>query len=204
MITYVESNFILEIALMRDDYRSCKEILQHSRSGTIELVIPAFCIGEPYEAWVRRSRSRRDLHADLLKEARELSRSKPYRALPTDSQSIITLLIDSIESEKSRLDQALKSIVDSAEVIPIDSQTIAAAIEAQGALGLAPQDSIVYASVEAHARRAKPGMKCFINKNSKDFQTPDIQERLGQFCCKMLPTFSVGLEYIESQLHLGV
>lgn len=57
MIVYVESNFVLELAFLQEEHESCEELLSLSKSGDIHLVLPTFSIGEPYETWVRRSKT---------------------------------------------------------------------------------------------------------------------------------------------------
>ena len=66
MIVYVESNFVLELAFLQEEHESCLELLSLSEPGDICLVLPAFSIGEPYEAWVRRSKQRRGLYEQLI------------------------------------------------------------------------------------------------------------------------------------------
>jgi len=65
---------------------------------------------------------------------------------------------------------------------------------------LLPQDSIVYASVLDHMESSESTSKCFLNRNSKDFDDPDIVETLRKHGCKMLFRFDHGHGYITSQL----
>ena len=65
MIVYIESNFVLELAYLRGEHECCTELLLLSEAGDIALALPAFSIGEPYEAWVRRSKKRERLHREL-------------------------------------------------------------------------------------------------------------------------------------------
>jgi hypothetical protein len=44
VITYVESNFILELAFRQEDHQSCESLLQLAEVGSIQLVLPAFCV----------------------------------------------------------------------------------------------------------------------------------------------------------------
>lgn len=68
MITYVESNFVLELAFRQEGHLGCESLLQLAESGAVRLVLPAFCVGEPYERLVRRNRQRRDVHRKLTDE----------------------------------------------------------------------------------------------------------------------------------------
>ena len=49
MIVYVESNFVLELAFLQEEYESCLELLHLAESQAMHLVLPAFSVGEPYE-----------------------------------------------------------------------------------------------------------------------------------------------------------
>jgi hypothetical protein len=66
---------------------------------------------------------------------------------------------------------------------------------------LSPQDAIVYASIIDHLSQKSPPKSCFLNKNSRDFDDPDIVEMLERNNCKMLPRFDQGYQYLHSQLH---
>lgn len=198
MIVYVESNFILELAFLREEHISCESILALSDKNEINLVLPAFSVGESYEAWVRRYKHRTELHNRLTQEIRELSRSTPYEKSSKDFQELTNVLVKSGEEEKQRLDDAISRILATAEVIPIGLETIKTAIQFQRSHTLSPQDSIVYASVLAHLSTAPGEPKCFLTKNSKDFANPDIYKELNAHNCKLLTKFSDGLGYIQS------
>ncbi len=197
MIVYIESNFVLELAFLQEEYESCKTIINLATKDQITLVLPAYSIGEPYEASVRRSKRRVELHTQLIREIKELSRSKPYTEFLKNSQEITNLLIRSVEEEKRRLDKTLNDILNWAEIIPIEADLIKEAINCQDMLNLTPQDSIVYASVISHLKNAGSVPKCFLTKNSKDFVNPDIKEQLSSYNCKLLTRFKDGLGYIQ-------
>jgi predicted nucleic acid-binding protein len=200
MIVYVESNFVLEVAFLQEEYESCLELLGLAESQATHLVLPAFSIGEPYEVWVRRSKQRRELRDQLSTAIRELSRSKPYQASSHEFQELTNVLLRSGEEEKRRLDEALDRILRIAEVIPIGLSTIRSAIALQRSRSLSPQDSIVYASILAHLTETPEDLRCFITKNSKDFVNPDIENDLATHTCRLLTKFGDGLGYVRSRL----
>ena len=199
MIVYVESNFVLELAFLREEHESCSSFLCLSKSGTIRLVLPAFSIGEPYEALVRRAKQRRELHRQLSDTIHELSRSSPYRESAHEFQDLTDLLIRSGEEEKNRLDETLERILQTVEVIPIDLSTIRASITLQKSRNLSPQDALIYASILDHLKKEESdSFGCFITKNSKDFATLDIKNDLEKYNCKLLTKFADGLGYVRS------
>src|SRR5262249_17512964 len=131
---------------------------------------------------------------------KELSRSKPYESLPESFQETTKAVIESLEDEKLRLDQALVRILETAVVIPLECAIMKGAIELQKTRSLSPQDSIVYAAVLAHLRAVPGQSKCFLNKNSKDFANPEVIGELDGLSCKLLTKFGQGLGYISSLL----
>lgn len=200
MIVYVESNFVLELAFLREEHENCLELLSLSESGDICLMLPAFSIGEPYEAWVRRSKQRLGLHEQLITAIHELSRSKPYQESSDEFQELTDLLLRSDEEEKRRLDDTLQRMLQMVEVIPIGLSIIRAAITFQKSIELSPQDSIVYASILNHLTTASEKPRCFITKNSRDFVNPDIENDLKAYNCRLLTKFADGLGYVRSRL----
>jgi predicted nucleic acid-binding protein len=65
MIVYVESSFVLELAFLRTEHEACTTLLDSAESHELRLALPAFSVGETYEALVRRSKRRGELHNQL-------------------------------------------------------------------------------------------------------------------------------------------
>lgn len=200
MIVCVETNFILELAFLQEEHEECATLLALPKTNPgMELALPAYCIGEAYEAWGRKYSHRKDAQKLLDREIGQLLRSKPYREQSTKFRELTNLLFRSGEEERHRLDQTLKTVLDIARIIPTEERTISEALTLQKSRSLGPQDSIVYASVLLHLRRrSNTTPNCFITKNSKDFLNPDIEDDLAEYDCKLLTTFNNGLGYVRS------
>ena len=198
MIVYIESNFVLELALLQEEHRSCDSIVSLAESRTIDLAIPAFSLFEPYEVWRRRTWERTELHERLIQEMGQLARTETYTKTVEELGDPASILVRSGNEDKRRLDLTLGRILDCAVVIPLQGETLRNAIHFQASLDLSPQDSVVYASVKTHVSGAPPGMKCFLNRDRKDFSIPDISEDLGRYDCRLITRFSDGLRYINS------
>ncbi len=200
MIVYVESNFVLELAFLQEECGDCDALLELAESRRIVLALPAFCVGEPYETLVRKSKRRTALNDELCEEIYQLSRSKPYKESSDELHKLTSLLAKSGEEQNRRLNEALDRILNAAEVIPIELDTLRTATALQKSKRFLPQDSIVYASVLRHLKEAPDGPKCFVTKDKKDFLTPDIKDELDTFGCRLLTKFSKGLGYVRSVL----
>ncbi len=61
-----------------------------------------------------------------------------------------------------------------------------------------------YSLAEPHEKlvrnRKQRKFACFLNRNSKDFDTPDIVAALRSLNCRMIPQFDQGLRFVQAQL----
>lgn len=200
MNVYVESNFMLGQALEQEQSASCERLMDLAAAGSLRLAIPAFSLAEPHITLMHKANERRRLSTELQKQLSELGRSKPYREASSSFSEIVALLIRSEESEQAGLERAMEVILKTAEVIPLDSNVFHQAGGIQIALGMSVQDSIVLASVVRHLSDSKPAASCFLNRNTRDFDDPNVRDILDSFACKFFGRFDHALQYIEAHL----
>ncbi|MGO9965687.1 MAG: PIN domain-containing protein [Bryobacteraceae bacterium] len=200
MNVYLESNFVLEQALEQEQCESCQRLIDLATAGSIRLVIPAFSLAEPHITLMHKANERRRLSAELQKQLSELGRSKSYREASSSFNEITALLIRSAESERAGLERAGDGILRAAEVIPLDSDVFYQAGATQLAFDMPAQDSIVLASIVRHLAETKPAESCFVNRNTKDFDLPNVREMLEEFGCRFIGRFDHALQYIEAHL----
>lgn len=86
------------------------------------------------------------------------------------------------------------------QVIPLDTRVLDMAAGIEARFGLSAQDSIVLASIVVHLGMTKPAESCFLNRNTKDYEGPDVRETLEQYAGKFFGRFDEGLRYIEARL----
>ncbi len=200
MDVYVESNFVLELALLQEQHESCQELLDLAQTKQIGLIVPAFSLAEPYETLIRNNKKRHNLAQNLRNEFSQLSRSLAYQEQIRTFEDINAFLVRSQEEEKQRLQVAIEKILEVCKIIPLTAEILTEAIKYQSEYNLEPQDSIVYASILDHISNSDERQRCFLNRNSKDFDDPDIKESLNSYDCLMLFRFDNGIGYVKSQL----
>jgi predicted nucleic acid-binding protein len=200
MTVYVESNFVLEQALQQEQSDSCDAIVNLAASGEISLVIPAFSLAEPHQALALKEKMRNRLSNELQQQLSELGRSKPYRGVPDEFSALTSLLIRSADQERDGLQRVIGGLLRAAEVIPLDGGIVTGGGELQTAFAMSGQDAIVLASVLQHLERTKPAESCFLNRNSRDFDDPDVRERLDRFGCRFFGRFDHGCQFILASL----
>jgi hypothetical protein len=195
---YVESNFILEIALLQEGQESCLDILATCEAGTAHLVLPAFCIAEPHETIGRRHKDRKGLLKELDSELKQLARSIAYREDVATLRNVTNLLARSADEERRRLNETFDRLLRAADIIPLDPAVLA---EARRWPKLSPQDSIIYASVLTHLQVHPRAASCFLSRDREHFHDLDLVENLARHGCRMIHDFQGGSSYLQHQTH---
>ena len=198
MNVYVETNFVLELALLQEQHASCTEIIRLAAEGRIHLVIPAYSLAEPYETLTRRHRQRRRMQAELDAELRQLARTMTYVQRLSGFRQLTTLLMESADEETARLERVCTQLLQVAETLSLTASLLAAAMRHQRTSGLSPQDALVYAAILDHLQHAPTTPSCFLNRNFKDFDDPDLVAELQRYNCKLLPHFDAGYQFVLS------
>ncbi|MBD2106837.1 PIN domain-containing protein [Nodosilinea sp. FACHB-13] len=201
MNIYAETNFVLELTFEQEQCSDCEQILSLCEAEQAKLIMPAYSLAEPHEKLTRQSRNRRELQQLLNAELSQLSRTASYASRIQSIQDIASLLVQSNEEERSRFVQCRQRIVEVGEIIALTAEVLSSAAEFETRYDLAPQDALVYASVISHLQNFRPKQACFLNRNSKDFDSPDIVEELSQLNCRMIPRFDHGYDFILSQVN---
>ena len=96
--------------------------------------------------------------------------------------------------------QYRERLLKNAEVIVLTADILTEAAIYEAPYDLSSQDALIYSSVIAHLAEHQPDIACFLNRNSKDFDSPDIVDELNRFNCRMIPRFDHGHAFIQSQL----
>ena len=203
MILYVETNFVLELAFLQEDHEHCEEIigLAEGRAGGLQLVIPAFSVGEAYHRQIRQEAERSALQGRIINALDDISRTRPYAERSMELRDVTSFLEESNREDRGRLDSVLKTLLSAAGVIPTGA-IIVEAFHLQRSRGLSPPDALVYASVLSHLRSAAPqGAQgsCFVTRD-RDFTDDDIRADLEALGCKLLFKFEDAQGYVRSRL----
>lgn len=200
MNIYVETNFVMELVFEQEQYTSCEQILELCEAGKAHLIIPAYCLAEPHEKLIRQARSRRELQQNLEVELRQLARTTSYTTRIGSIQDIASLLIQSNEEEKQRFIHFRERLANIAHIIPLTLDILKEAATYETPYDLTPQDALVYTSVITYLRQNNLLTSCFLNRNWKDFDNPDIVDELNKNNCRMIARFDQGYSFIQAQL----
>ncbi|MCA9564080.1 MAG: hypothetical protein KC561_11360 [Myxococcales bacterium] len=200
MIVFVETNFLLELVLQQEELEHCQRIVRFAQSEKIDLVMPAYSLVEPYEAFHRRHAERRKLIAEVHQQTRQLRRSPNLSESLSDAASVERIILDSQAQERAALDAVRHELLRAATIISLGPEIVGNSIAIRSELEMSGQDSVVLASVLNYARSVGMPPSVFLNRNKKDFQDPTVLDLLGSVNCKLLTSFRAGCEYLEHTL----
>lgn len=228
MIVYVETNFILELALEQDQHQAVDKILELVQSGKIELALPGFSISESLST-VRRKRIDRDrFYVSLEGLLDELKRSAQYQQLVIDLDPVRALLQDVLRTEKDRLLSVLERILKVGRVLELEVSSFSQALTYKDRLTTSTEDSIVYSLIITDLRRRPENEdKFFLSRDGEAFGKGEdgeesvyhqrnekekeavakksiyyqrIKEELKLYKCTFINNFEHGLSAIEARL----
>jgi predicted nucleic acid-binding protein len=201
MIVYVESNFVLELALLQEQHAACEVLLELCAEGRIRLLLPSFAMIEPFGALFRRRAEHSSAKLPVDAALRELGRTASLATPVSEAQEVLQyLLVTNSDDEYRRWKDARSRIAAVAELIPFDERVLPVGVAAEDQFDLTPPDALIYASVRSHLKQTRPPRSCFLNKNAKDFKTPGLVSDLQALGCKFLPAFDQGLSFVLGML----
>lgn len=133
-------------------------------------------------------------------EINQLKRNSLNESRLQKIEDVRNLLIQSNYEERIKFENCRNLLLKFAEIIPLSKNLLQDAIDYEKSpYDLRPQDAIVYASIISNLTK-KPSLKnCFLNRNSRDFDLPEITEELKNLNCKMIPRFDDGYNFIVSK-----
>lgn len=199
MNIYVETNFVLEIALLQEQREDCEQILVLCAMIGARLVVPGYCLVEPYETLIRRQRKRVEIQKQLETELRQIARTETNKEALHEFGRVTNLLTSSAQEDSIRFDTVRGRILRIADVIPLDAEVLKKAETYPEKHGMSPQDSIVYASVLSDLDRCRSSRSFFISRDG-DFDDQDIVEELEGYNCRFIPDFGGACQVIEHDL----
>ena len=200
MNIYVETNFILELVFEQEQCASCEKILELCETQKANLIIPAYSLAEPHEKLIRQKNDRLELQKSLDGELQQLSRTKSYKNRLESIEDIRSLIEQSSQEIGENFAKYRESLLRIAEIIPLKADILLNAASAEENYDLSPQDALVYVSVLKHLQENKPQQACFLNRNSKDFKIPEIDDELKNLKCRLISQFDAGYNLLQAKL----
>lgn len=197
MNVFVETNFVLELALEQQESAACEGFLRLAQNREIRLLLPGYSLIEPFETLTRRRVERDALQESLRSELTQISRSAYHADRVAALRELGQLLGDSALLEMQRLEQVQERLSSIAEVLPVDADVLGSAAHYKKTFKLPPQDAVVYASIRARLTNDHSSASCFVSRNPRDFKDVDLYRDVAALNCKYFSSFEVALQYIE-------
>lgn len=203
MIVYVESNFILEIALQQSQSSSAFHILHLAQQEKIALKIPCFALSEPFSTVMHRNGERKKVSNVLTETFNEIRRSKHHDQIE-EHFAVMNVLKHVEQREWNNLHESIGQVLESSVSLPFDARCLKQALRFHEMYDLSPQDAIIYASILMDLQvQSYNEKKCFLSRDQKAFNQKDdrgIKAELEAYTCCHIGSFIRGFEYIQHTL----
>jgi len=188
VIVYAESNFLLEIALGRENEAGARQILDRAENGAIELAVPVFCLCEPFSTVAYRARKRAQEFRAVQRQLEDLGRGEAHRDLINAVATPLSDVLDVEIRERTQLEDVVGRLLNCANILDLSHAVFIASQGHQATHGLDATDAIVYATVQLDASAGVEEPKVFVTRNSNDFDLEAIRAELDAAGCRL--TFS--------------
>jgi predicted nucleic acid-binding protein len=207
MLVYVESNFILELALEQEEVRPAKEILRLAESRKLEFVFPIFALIECFQKIIRNGEERQKLYNEQLhKQLEQLRRSELHKLFLPNFQSASLDLLEIKKIERKSLEATTTQLLSASRSIDINPMVFEQAIKKYQSKGLELDDALIYAAIiNDIQQQAQNEAKIFISRDTRAFgkrsiYSGEIESELKLYNCTYIPRFEDALKRIESLL----
>ena len=205
MIVYIESNFVLEIALEQEEAPAVENILKLAELGKMELIFPTFALIEPFWTLKYRENERDRLFSSLTQQLNQLQnrlqRSKMHKELAATIRLAPIDMLQVARKETNSLQSTTKRLLSVGKSIEINQVIFEQSLAYQNYYDLSPQDAIIFSAVINHLQQQSPSeTKCFISRDRRAFNDPGIKAELKSFNCRYISNFKDGLSFIQSNL----
>lgn len=199
MNVYVESNYVLELALKQEEAEACEHVLRLCERGRIQLVVPAYCLAEPHETLTRRHQQRKRMKDELDVQLGQIARTATNAAQLMGFHELTAVLITSAEQANQNLSAVRSRIIQCAEIIPLSASVLSHSDDFQRKHDFSPQDALVYASIRSHLERSGQRKSYFLCRD-RHFDDQDVLEELLRYSCELVPRFDEGHRIINRVL----
>lgn len=199
MIAYVESSWVVRVALGQEGADDARALLEAVREDGVELAIPVFSLCEPYGTVTNLARGRRRSFSPVEDQLRDIERTPDNQVVVEELRARLADLVALDKREMDSLEAIIRELLDVATVLPLSAATYAHAAQHQIDHGLEPADAIIYAAIlDDLATRNAEVAKFFVTTNSKHFDTPSIRDELRAHNCDLLVDFADARGRVEA------
>jgi len=176
MKVYVETNWLLDLALEQERIRASSFVLELAKNSKIRLYLPEICLVEAEQKIVRRRLQRETLIENLQSEGRELIRNcdAMYQSQAAAIDQDIIQLRRISDFEREHFNATVRDISKFLTWLHLDDDSLQKSFYFEENYSLNRLDALVYAVIRADAASDLATEKCFIDYDG-DFKEPELK-----------------------------
>ena len=176
MKVYVETNWLLDLALEQERIQASSFVLELAKNSKIRLYLPEICLVEADQKIVRRKLQRETLIENLRNEGRELIRSHDarYQLQAAAINQDIFQLRDISDFEREHFDTTVRNISKFLTWLHFGNGSLQNSFDLENNYELSRLDALIYAVIRTDAASDLATEKCFIDYDGH-FKNPELK-----------------------------
>lgn len=206
MIVYIESNFVLEIALAQSQAAAARTILELAKNHRFAIAFPTFALFEPYSTITARWIKRSNLAGQIITELGQIGRSEVQ-----EQQNLVTSLLPLLNKftqledvDLNSYGKTVGSLLSIGRSLELNQVSFAEALTYRDTLALSYPDALIYSTIISDlAKQDAHEAKCFLSRDQRAFFDPRVRDELTRYNCRYIHSFEHGLNFIEAELSMN-
>ena len=202
MNIYIESNFILELSLSQNQSEGCTRLLTLGETKRIDLFLPVYCFAECWDNQKTTLSRRNTFKTQVMNMREKFIQSNRYSHDIDIFTNLLSLIDKSNEVENESLNSILLLCSKKCNLIPITPEIIEYSGKLVSDYKIKKGDAVIFSSIIWHLNNNHEKKSCFLCKNSKEFQDPDLIDKFQQLNCKLIFNFDHGYQFVINNLDI--
>ena len=203
MVVYIESNFVLEMALQQEEFKATQQIMNLAHASQLEIKCPVFALIEPFWTIEKESKKRADVYNAMQTQSVHFQRSGLHQNIATLFENATQEMKKAITTEQEALNATIIVLMQSISTINITARVVEAAFKYKNDYKWGMQDAVIFASViEDLQQQNSTELKCFVSRDIQAFGRLNAYERqikteLAGYNCQLKLSFGGALSFVQ-------
>lgn len=212
MKVYIESNFLLELALKQKESDVCEEFIGLAAGKKISLYIPSIAVSEAFFNILTRNENQRKLKSQLEERLQQTRRSALFDSKPRIYDQIprwIRRLEGALNKEKRSFEETTSNVLKTARIIELTSEifrTHTENLKEWKPDNRAPKsgeaDCLIFSSVQWHRGKNTNSKAMFVSRDDgfhEVLRQKFFEKILSGIKLKPYPSFKSAIEAIKHE-----
>lgn len=197
VVLYVETNWFLQYANAEEELGAVDQILALAEAEAIDLVVPAFALGEAHAVIAHRGSEVRRALIGATGIAAQMRRSPFYAAEVAAASTFFESMHRWQQVHLARFETLLQRIGRAARCPGLSPRAASMLPPVRAEIGLAVADAAILATILDDLDAQRGRSSAFVSTDRAHFGDPSVKARLAPFGCRYIARFDQAVQFAE-------